>query len=175
MTKENEKKMSKENKDVTQEETYYYAFYYDRYGKTQKVPCDENFYREYRNLLRSELHENAKNRRCLIESSRYSGLVMCRDDCSACPHLNERREIVHSLDHLYEEGFDVEDEDSIVDVRIYDVLNEINKLSINDKKIIQLFMNGNTDEAIAKLMNSEKERIKKRRQKLFAEIRKKLL
>jgi len=176
MLEKNVKEIKKENYVVSQQEVNtHYVPSPGPDGKTQFVPCTEEFFKYYMNELRKEKHEKAKERRCLRNSERYNGMVRCLEDCNNCPFNKEKRDTILSLDRFEEDGIEFADEEQVAkDPVLYDVLNEIEKLSESDQKIINLFIQGNTDELIAMMMNKTKDAIKKRRQRLFAEIRKKL-
>lgn len=176
MLEKNVKEIKKENYVVSQQEVNtHYVPSVGPDGKVQFVPCTEEFFRLYMNELRKEKHEKAKERRCLRNSERYNGMVRCLEDCDHCPFCKDKRDTVLSIDRFEEEGIEFADEDSVAkDPRIYDALNEIEKLSESDQRIINLYLEGNTDEIIAETMQKTRDAIKKRRQRLFAELRKKL-
>ena len=175
MLENNEKQIKKENCESSQQEVNGYCVpYADINGVLRYEPCTEEFYKWYMNERRKEKHENAKRRRCLVCSDRYAGLVTCMKDCHNCPYKKQTREPMLSLESLEQAGYECADEDSIKDPRLYDLLNEISKLSENDQRIIKLFSEGYTDELIAEIIDSTRDAIKKRRQRLIDELKKKL-
>lgn len=149
--------------------------YVDADGDLRFIPCTYEFFKWYSNEKRKEKLAQDRESRCLVQSKRYKGLVKCMEDCNNCPYGKDHREGKHlSIEQFSEDGFDIpapqpEEEDE----RAIEIWKEVAKLCDRDQTILKLFNEGKTDAAIAVAVNLTRECVKKRRQRLIAELKKK--
>lgn len=175
----------------------------DADGDLRFVPCSYEFFKWYSNEKRKEKLQEQRDSRCLVFSKRYKGLVRCMEDCNECPYGKQFRDRNISLESLKEIGIvpgengetsyedDLtpndakrkikfapiqEDKRSFEDeMRMEAIWHEVAKFCDQDQMILKLFNQGETDAAIAEVVNLSRDTVKKRRQRLIEKLKKKLL
>ncbi len=139
------------------------------------IPCTYEFFKWYDNEKRKEELARDRESRCLVLSKRYKGLVRCMENCNNCPYHKDHREGHHlSLDQFQEDGYDIPAPEPVQeDERMIEVWQEVAKMCDQDQTILKLFNEGKTDAAIAEVVCLTRECVKKRRQRLIEELKKK--
>lgn len=153
--------------------------YKDADGDLRLIPCAEEYYHFHRNEKRNEARRKDVESRCMISSEKY-GLVKCRKDCESCEYSRNGKAV--SIDYMAE-TYDYEFPDGLYeteckkrdieerDGHMWSLISEMEEV---DQKILKLYNEGRTDQAIARVVNKSRSTVQERRVKLVEMLKKQL-
>ena len=172
------------NKGRPESERKYYIYQFNDYTQQKMyIVCDREFFYFYRNMKRNEMRQRDIESRCLVPSDHF-GWKKCMENCNNCPYGKlERDGKPLSLDFTYtnlegdEYGIKIEDDSpSVVEEMIEEERHQtlkqlLEELEPKDRRILELFAEGKSDNQIATELGSHRTTIMSRRSKLIAELK----
>ncbi len=183
-----EEALAKFNEGKDENEKLFYVSYQNSItGKWMFVPCERQFFYEWRNMRRDESDELDLMTRCQVPAIR-GGLKRCMEFCDKCPYGKTHRDgapiSLDSLTYTNSNGdtlqIEIEDPQSnILDNLIYQeritaMWNAIHSLAPEEQLIIDLFSKGESDHAIAIRLGSKTSTIQYKRTSILKRLRESL-
>lgn len=146
----------------------------DADGDTRYIPCNEQIFKKYDTLRRDEARRQDESSRCLLPSTRYTGLVVCRDNCKCCPLGRDSRIPPSvSIEKIAESGKEISlDSLTKTDDKLF-LKSIFQQLDGADKLLLLQLYQGFTNKEIAKFLGITESALAKRRQRLFGQIQRK--
>lgn len=136
----------------------------------QQIPVTEEVYRAYKRPAWTEKKRKEREKRCRDENGNR-----CTGDCSKCD--KQQTGSVLSLSRLnedlgYEPAGSVDVAEMVADsLLLKELFAALEELDPENRKIMVLFCNGETERGIAAAMGLSQKAINKRKAKLFAQLR----
>lgn len=173
-----------EGKDKA-EQMYYCSYWNSEKRRRFYVPCDWDFYIQWRNMLAKEHKARDEETRCRIKSERYATQTkVCREDCANCPYGKDHREgKALSLEQAQEDGYlessmlDQPDDDPLANVIRMEnrqwLAKQLAALDETNRRILVLFAQGKSDAEIGRSLGLPKSTVQHRRATLLETLRKK--
>lgn len=180
-----EETLAKFNKGKDENEKLFYVSYKNSItGKWMYVPCEREFFYQWRNMRRTESDELDLMTRCQVPAVRGT-LKRCMEKCENCPYGKTHREggpiSLDSLTYTNSNGdtlqIEIEDtqsnvlENLIYQERISAMWNAIHNLAEEEQLIIDLFSKGESDHAIAVRLGSKTSTIQYKRTSILKRLK----
>ncbi len=173
------------NKDKKPEDEMRYCSYFNSIKrKRMYVPCDIQYFYDWRNMLAEEKRQRDNESRCLVPSERYSYMKRCQEDCNNCPFGKTQRDgRPLSLDRFMEDNnYEIADtstetpQEAFANAEMRKALKrELSLLDEESQKILKLFNDGYTDDQIAKAMGLKRSTVQYKKSSLIKMLREKIV
>lgn len=183
-----EEALAKFNEGKEESEKLFYVSYKNTVtGKWMYVPCEREFFYQWRNMKRDESDELDLMTRCQVPAIR-GGMKRCMECCETCPYGKTHRDgapiSLDSLTYTNSNGdslqIEIEDTQSnvldnlIYQERITAMWNAIHSLAPEEQLIIDLFSKGESDHAIAIRLGSKTSTIQYKRTSILKRLKESL-